>query len=69
LNKEVQKRIKTREAEEREKEDLVKQDTLVLSQNVSLDHWRRTLTKHRTTHHCVWLYNNIKIGFFQLCDG
>ncbi|EAT36003.1 AAEL011876-PA [Aedes aegypti] len=33
LIKEVQKRFKTREAEEREKEDLVKQDTLVLSQN------------------------------------
>lgn len=35
LIKEVQKRFKTREAEEREKEDLVKQDTLVLSQNKS----------------------------------
>ncbi|XP_011306258.1 FACT complex subunit spt16 isoform X2 [Fopius arisanus] len=33
LIKEVQKRFKNREAEEREKEDLVKQDTLVLSQN------------------------------------
>lgn len=33
LIKEVQKRFKTREAEEREKEDLVKQDTLLLSQN------------------------------------
>lgn len=33
LIKEVQKRFKTREAEEREKEDLVKQDTLVLSTN------------------------------------
>ncbi|XP_055607733.1 FACT complex subunit spt16 isoform X2 [Uranotaenia lowii] len=33
LIKEVQKKFKTREAEEREKEDLVKQDTLVLSQN------------------------------------
>ncbi|EDX08883.1 GD13429 [Drosophila simulans] len=33
LIKEVQKRFKTREAEEREKEDLVKQDTLILSQN------------------------------------
>ncbi|XP_055909921.1 FACT complex subunit spt16 isoform X1 [Eupeodes corollae] len=33
LIKEVQKRFKTREAEEREKEDLVKQDTLVMSQN------------------------------------
>lgn len=33
LIKEVQKRFKTREQEEREKEDLVKQDTLVLSQN------------------------------------
>ena len=33
LIKEVQKRFKTREAEEKEKEDLVKQDTLVLSQN------------------------------------
>lgn len=31
--KEVQKKFKTREAEEREKEDLVKQDILVLSQN------------------------------------
>ncbi|XP_065583558.1 FACT complex subunit spt16-like [Artemia franciscana] len=31
--KEVQKKFKTREAEEREKENLVKQDTLVLSQN------------------------------------
>jgi nucleosome binding factor SPN SPT16 subunit len=29
----VQKRFKTREAEEKEKEDLVKQDTLLLSQN------------------------------------
>jgi hypothetical protein len=38
LIKEVQKLIKTREAEEREKEDLVKQYTLVLSQNVSLAH-------------------------------
>ncbi|XP_049866709.1 FACT complex subunit spt16 isoform X2 [Pectinophora gossypiella] len=33
LIKEVQKKYKTREAEEREKEDLVKQDTLVLSQS------------------------------------
>lgn len=33
LIKEVQKRFKTREAEEREKEDLVKQDTLLMSQN------------------------------------
>ncbi|XP_011506488.1 PREDICTED: FACT complex subunit spt16 isoform X2 [Ceratosolen solmsi marchali] len=33
LIKEVQKKFKNREAEEREKEDLVKQDTLVLSQN------------------------------------
>lgn len=33
LIKDVQKRFKTREAEEREKEDLVKQDTLILSQN------------------------------------
>ncbi|KAJ8681349.1 hypothetical protein QAD02_017136 [Eretmocerus hayati] len=32
LIKEVQKKFKNREAEEREKEDLVKQDTLVLSQ-------------------------------------
>lgn len=33
LIKEVQRKFKTREQEEREKEDLVKQDTLVLSQN------------------------------------
>lgn len=33
LIKEVQKKFKTREAEEREKEDLVKQDTLVMSVN------------------------------------
>lgn len=33
LIKEVQRKFKTREAEEREKEDLVKQDTLILSQN------------------------------------
>ncbi|EFN79862.1 FACT complex subunit spt16 [Harpegnathos saltator] len=33
LIKEVQKKFKNREAEEREKEDLVKQDTLILSQN------------------------------------
>jgi len=33
LIKEVQKKFKTREAEEKEKEDLVKQDTLVLSVN------------------------------------
>lgn len=33
LIKEVQKKFKSREAEEKEKEDLVKQDTLVLSQN------------------------------------
>ncbi|KAK0174573.1 hypothetical protein PV327_010331 [Microctonus hyperodae] len=33
LIKEVQKKYKNREAEEREKEDLVKQDTLILSQN------------------------------------
>lgn len=33
LIKEVQKRFKMREAEEKEKEDLVKQDTLVLSNN------------------------------------
>ncbi|KAG8222217.1 hypothetical protein J437_LFUL001415 [Ladona fulva] len=33
LIKEVQKKFRNREAEEREKEDLVKQDTLVLSQN------------------------------------
>jgi hypothetical protein len=38
LIKEVQKLIKTRETEEREKEDLVKQYTLVLSQNESLAH-------------------------------
>ncbi|KAG0726841.1 FACT complex subunit spt16 [Chionoecetes opilio] len=35
LIKEVQKRFKTREAEEKEKEDLVKQDTLVISNNKS----------------------------------
>ncbi|XP_050429833.1 FACT complex subunit spt16-like isoform X2 [Adelges cooleyi] len=33
LIKEIQKKFKTREAEEKEKEDLVKQDTLVLSVN------------------------------------
>lgn len=33
LIKEVQRKFKTREAEEKEKEDLVKQDTLILSQN------------------------------------
>lgn len=33
LIKDVQKRFKTREAEEREKEDLVKQDTLIMSTN------------------------------------
>ncbi|CAN7951269.1 unnamed protein product, partial [Ixodes pacificus] len=33
LIKEVQKKFKTREAEEREKEGIVKQDTLVLSSN------------------------------------
>lgn len=33
LIKEVQKKFKTREAEEREKEDLVKQDSLMLSVN------------------------------------
>ncbi|KAK7590876.1 hypothetical protein V9T40_002489 [Parthenolecanium corni] len=33
LIKEVQKKFKTREAEEKEKEDLVKQDTLVISSN------------------------------------
>lgn len=33
LIKEVQKKFKTREAEEKEKEDLVKQDTLVMSVN------------------------------------
>lgn len=33
LIKEVQRKFKTREAEEREKEDLVKQDTLVMTQN------------------------------------
>lgn len=35
LIKEVQKKFKTREAEEKEKEDLVKQDTLVISNNKS----------------------------------
>jgi hypothetical protein len=48
LIKEVQKLIKSRKAEEREKKDLVKQDTLVLSQNVSLAHWRRTRTVFAT---------------------
>ena len=33
LIKDVQKKFKTREAEEREKEDLVKQDSLLLSMN------------------------------------
>ncbi len=33
LIKEVQKKFKTREAEEKEKEDLVKQDTLIISTN------------------------------------
>lgn len=33
LIKEVQKKFKTREAEEKEKEDLVKQDTLIISSN------------------------------------
>ena len=33
LIKEVQKKFKTREAEEREREDLVRQDTLVISSN------------------------------------
>lgn len=35
LIKEVQKKFKTREAEEKEKENLVKQDTLVISANKS----------------------------------
>ncbi|KAB7506147.1 FACT complex subunit spt16 [Armadillidium nasatum] len=35
LIKEVQKRFKTREMEEKEKEDLVKQDTLIISNNKS----------------------------------
>lgn len=35
LIKEVQKKFKTREAEEKEKEDLVKQDTLIVSNNKS----------------------------------
>ena len=35
LIKEVQKKFKTREAEEKEKEDLVKQDTLIKSNNKS----------------------------------
>ena len=35
LIKEVQKKFKTREAEEREREDLVRQDTLVIASNKS----------------------------------
>lgn len=35
LIKEVQKKFKTREAEEREREDLVRQDTLIISSNKS----------------------------------
>lgn len=35
LIKEVQKKFKSREAEEKEKEDLVQQDTLVISSNKS----------------------------------
>ncbi|KAF5287110.1 hypothetical protein FQR65_LT12333 [Abscondita terminalis] len=85
LIKEVQRKFKTREAEEREKEDLVKQDTLVLSQNKGNPKLKdlyirpNIVTKRMTD---LWrriqmdsgdkvdiLYNNIKNAFFQPCDG
>jgi nucleosome binding factor SPN SPT16 subunit len=91
LIKEVQKRFKTREAEEREKEDLVKQDTLVLSTNKGNPkltdlYIRPNIVSKRMTGSLEAhtngfrytsvrgdkvdiLYNNIKSGFFQPCDG
>lgn len=91
LIKEVQKKFKTREAEEREKEDLVKQDTLVLSQNkgnpklkdlyirpnIVTKRMTGSLEAHTNGFRYTSvrgdkvdiLYNNIKSGFFQPCDG
>jgi nucleosome binding factor SPN SPT16 subunit len=89
LIKEVQKRFKTREMEEREKKDLVKQDTLVMSQNKGNPKFKdlyirpNIVTKRMTgsleAHSNGFrytsvrgddiLYNNIKSGFFQPCDG
>ncbi|KAK2578648.1 hypothetical protein KPH14_012137 [Odynerus spinipes] len=70
LIKEVQKKFKNREAEEREKEDLVKQDTLILSQNKGLEAhtngFRYTSVRGDKVD---ILYNNIKNAFFQPCDG
>ncbi|KAG7162668.1 FACT complex subunit spt16-like 2 [Homarus americanus] len=64
LIKEVQKKFKTREAEEKEKEDLVKQDTLIVSNNKSNPKY----TSVRGDKVDI-LYNNIKNAFFQPCEG
>ncbi|XP_014244216.1 FACT complex subunit spt16 isoform X2 [Cimex lectularius] len=89
--KEVQKKFKSREAEEKEKEDLVKQDILILSQNKgnpklkdlyirpNIVNKRMTGSLEAHTNGFRYtsvrgdkvdiLYNNIKNGFFQPCDG
>lgn len=60
LIKEVQKKFKTREAEEKEKEDLVKQDTLVISSNKGNPklkdlYMRPTIVNKRMTGNEIWL--------------
>jgi nucleosome binding factor SPN SPT16 subunit len=62
LIKEVQKKFKTREAEEREREDLVRQDTLVVSSNKSNPklkdlYMRPTIVNKRMTGMCVQICN------------
>lgn len=56
----MQKKFKTREAEEKEKEDLVKQDTLVISSNKGNPklkdlYMRPTIVNKRMTGNEIWL--------------
>ncbi|KAI2663101.1 FACT complex subunit SPT16 [Labeo rohita] len=80
--KEVQKRYKTREAEEKEKEGIVKQDSLVINlnrsnpklkdlyirPNIAQKRMQGSLEAH-TNDKVDILYNNIKHAIFQPCDG
>ncbi|KAJ8268727.1 hypothetical protein COCON_G00113340 [Conger conger] len=81
--KEVQKRYKTREAEEKEKEGIVKQDSLVINlnrsnpklkdlyirPNIAQKRMQGSLEAHTNGDKVDILYNNIKHSIFQPCDG
>nr|XP_006121060.1 FACT complex subunit SPT16 [Pelodiscus sinensis] len=77
--KEVQKRYKTREAEEKEKEGIVKQDSLIINLNRSNPKLKDLYIRPNIVSGFRFtsvrgdkvdiLYNNIKHALFQPCDG